>query len=398
MLLELQALLILSVPITTLAEARDVLARGEPLTEVPPDVAREAIAAITPDLVPEEFAELVAIGRLGEDPDELWRALVPIVVARSESSREAVVALAGLATRQLRPGEPPPPVLPAEALEVGQALAREDEEDRVAEAAAILVLPRSTPDDAAWLLEAWVAQGAARRVTALLGALHRVSDPAAIVRHLLAADLGADFARPLADALKRLARDPATADELMEAVSSGAVGPRAAHLRALGGVSLADEERWQRASELVHAFIYAVEDDAAAVPADETAAAVEAGADLLLPRLLPLLPHLALHGRSTAVRVAALEATGRVGYRDAPTIDLLIGLLEDPDGEVARAAYGALLKRSRYRAEHRKEHWVLWRAGVTLPSEPPQSDEERMAEQRRLRAAALVEPPRTNKR
>lgn len=398
MLLELQALLILSLPITTLAEARDVLARGESLTEVPPDVAREAVSAITPDLPPEELIELVAIARLGEEPDELWTALVPVVVGRGASSREAVVALTQLATRTLRPGERPPPALPPEALEVGAELAREDEEDRVAEAAAILVLPRSTPDDAAALLDAWTHAGAARRVTALLGALHRINDPAAIVRHLVARDLDAAFARPLADALKRLARDPATADELLQAVSSGVLGPEAAHLRALGGVSLSDEERWQRASELVLGVIYAVEQDLAAVPVDETAAAVEAAAELYLPQLLPLLPHLALHGRGTAVRVAALEAIGRVGYRDAPTIDLLIGLLEDRDGPVARAAYGALVKRSRYRAEHRKEHWVVWRATVTLPDEPPQSDEERMTEQRRLRAAALVEPPRTNKR
>lgn len=377
--MHLEALLvaIFLAPVTTLAEAREQFARGEPRDPVPVDVAREAAEAIPSGTSAEDLEELAAIARAGGALPELGLGLARVIEDGGFLRNVAILQLSRLAER---------PTLSPQGLRTVLDAGLE-EDDEVALAAAAVAFPQASPADAVELITEWYVADLSARVTAGLPLLRSVREPLEVTRSLVELGLPAIYGTPLAELLRGLAQDPTVADHLLEVVSSGAAGPQGAYLRALGGVSLADEARWHRASELVVSFLVAADEDMASEAAapDVLAAAVGAGADLFVPELLRYLPQLAAPGPRPDVRIAALEAVAKVGYRDGPTIDLLIDLLEDPDREVAIQAHATLVRKSGYRAAHRKELWTTWRKRLTLPDAPPLDDAERMAEQRRIR-------------
>lgn len=352
----------------TLDDVLTALADGEPLPPVvSTDLGREAAERITPSTDLEDLEQLAGLARAGQAWAPLARALLPVVAGDEGTSNRALELLGEVPAQAL------PPTAPPAVIERLVSVSVHDEPGALV--AARLLGRWAPPDVAGALLETWAADGD-ERAGVLVGQLaaNRRGEPCewiAVIAALPAVDV--PWGEPLAQLARELGRRslPA-ADAVLEAVEAGDHGPGAALLRAVGCVPLDDPARWERAREVVAAHLAPhVDPDEPLGP--ELAAAVRAATDLLLDDLPPLLPALARDPRP-AVRVAAVQALLPLGRRDAPTIGLLIELLDDPDGVVAAAAFRVLSKKSGERFPARKALWERWRDRADLPTPGADAD------------------------
>jgi hypothetical protein len=261
----------------------------------------------------------------------------------------------------------------------------DDGQEQTALGAVLLAGPRADPGQLVGFVAAWAPEPTLQpRAERLLGGLSLSRQPLAAFEALLGLDaLPPSLAARRADALRQLVRrSPEVADEALSRGGGveGAGGDSvAAVVRSLGGLRLSDEPRWRRGAELL-AGLLASRD---LTPGLQVAALLAAG-ELLVPEVVALLPA-ALRHADPAVRCAAATTIGLVGYRDGPTVDLLIEALGDPAPEVADAVLAALVKKTGQRLPAQVALWRRYRAAATLPAHPPQSAADRLGSERQLR-------------
>lgn len=384
--------ILLQLTTTTLDDALRSLENGRVPAVVPKHVGREAASRIQPDVEdPQLVHRLARVARQGKAQRELADALLRVATAPGGAPC-ASAALTELAS-----------VPPAELDRVAATLSSEtvhellgsiaELDDGPAAGCIVLLARAAEPFALAELLAEWTAAPKHHpRATRLLEHLARHRAPAECVQALASLDveLPPELWGPAGESLKALVgREPAAADVALQCAGSGEWGPGGAVVRSLGGVWLDDEARWTAAASALTPILHEASDDPGGVRPELIAAAIAAAGDLLLPGIVPLVDWFALHGPSTAVRVAAVRTTAQVGYGDAATIDLLIRLMTDQDALVASAAYAALQRKSGQRAiPMRAEMWHAWRATVELPREAPTPADERLAAERLLRGAS----------
>lgn len=119
---------------------------------------------------------------------------------------------------------------------------------------------------------------------------------------------------------------------------------------------------------------------------DLLVAAIRAAGDLRAPELLPLVPELCRPSAPLPVRLAALQALGDVGARDAWVIDLLLTYISEPR-PVGSTAYTSLLRRAGVRLPHRPLIWQDWRSKTVLPELDPVEHAARLLADRENRYA-----------
>jgi len=160
----------------------------------------------------------------------------------------------------------------------------------------------------------------------------------------------------------------------LEALQQQRWGPGGAVLRSLSALP---PENWDMVRQVVLLFLDNVEEPALLL------AALDCGATLRFDEVLPLADLLARESNRAELRVAAIDAIAQVGYRDAPTMDLLIGLLEADTSAVRESAYKALCRKSGARGlSPEPAIWQLWRRRTALPDEPPVPTAERLERER----------------
>lgn len=354
------------------------------------DVGHAAAARITPfGNDDESLTALATIARRGGAAEHLSAALVSVLADRGSTVARATVLLADLPLYVI------PKQVPESAIDAAVELARSGPEVAVegqAEAGATLVGLWGSPDVVRTLLSELVEAGspqlALRVVTPITS--NQSAKPLDWVDMVAALDptsgtAPAPWTTQLGLVLRDLVlRDTAAADRLAD-VSASNTGPSGALLRALGGSPLDDADRFERARQLVLIYLEAAK--TGEVPTADAVAAIGAGTDLLLAEVALALPTLTAPTNPALVRIAAVRALERVGYRDAPTIDLLIKLLDDADPTVGIAAFEVLrLKSGQTSYTQRKSLWERWRARTTLPESPPDGLEVWLDLQRQLEA------------
>lgn len=377
----LLTLLVFAAPIETLGQALEVVAEGEPLGRVPGPVALEAVAAIRPDTEADDLEKLVQVAKAGGATRELRDALMRLVYDQGQATRAALVALQALPEDVLSaPGAPKaPPTLEPVLYQLALS-----EELTVAGMAFRLVVPLLGEDALVAAVEQ-ADEGRARLFLRL--AADTTAPPAAVVDRLLAADLRPGLGEATGELLRALVhREAKAADALLDRVSGGDLGFEACGLRAVGGVRLSDAARAERAASILQVYLAELTADLQAYPPGVVAATVTASTEQFLPDVLPLLPGVAQSGPGTAARVAAIRAIAQIGYRDAPTVDLLLTLLADKDTVVSSAAWLALRKKTSQDLPNRLERWKAWRERTDLPAAPKVEAEKRLEVQRRNRA------------
>lgn len=380
---------------TAVDEALERLRRGDRPDRVTRDVGLAAcrrIEAESSHLDDPTLRELAQLARAGRSNAELGPALVAVVRSRGVARGAALAELTQLPPECLDEaavGVPDDELLPL------FTFAQEVSDPDTATGALALVVRRSDPSllrEVVALIMTWAEQDEslplARR---LLLELPRTRHPRACLEAI--ASLGLVRAGVLASltsaARELVQQDASAADEALRLVSEGQVGPGGVVLASLGGISLADEQRWLAAAAIIDELVNAAADDPEAVAADHLAAAIDAGSELLVASVVPLLHPLAAAGRTAPLRATALRAMGKLCYRDQVTVDTLIETLSDPQPEVASAAYEALSRRAGVSLPMRADVWRRWRETVALPEVAPWSDEERLAREREMRGRAL---------
>ncbi|MCO5168084.1 MAG: hypothetical protein M9894_17205 [Planctomycetes bacterium] len=369
-------LLLLALDLASVDEALLALERGERLEgRVTPDAALTAAARIGPFTSPAEVTALARVARAGGAEAALGRALVDAVRALGPSAPAAAGALAGAQVHERDAALAAAPAdLPAALLELAGG-------DAPCDPALALLARVATPEELAAAVQRWATADEPALAAGLLRHVGAARRPAATLSLLSLVEVGPELVGPLGDALAALvARDDGAAAEAVARAARGVRGPGGALLRSLGAVGPA---RHEAASALVVEALDELEagDDDLAL-----SAAITAAGELLLPRVLPALPGLAAdQGRARVVRRAAVEALVHVGYRDAPTIELLIGLLRDPDAVVAAEAHRTLLRKAGVRLDARPDLWEAWRRSRPLPEHAPEDDETRLLRERALR-------------
>lgn len=371
--------------VTTADQGLEVLEKGGAPTEVSRAAGREAVSRIEPSMTEDALLRrLVFLARQGKAEAELTQALVTLVEGEGACT---AVALGELA--QSRPADLDRVSATLSPRTVGLLVDLLAEADDPTAFGALELLARVVePAALIVLLDTWSEEEADRpRALRLIGLLERAKGPAELFQAVARMRLSQPLWGPAGDALRALVkRDPATADLALMLAERAEYGAGAIVIRSLGGLWLDDAERLTKAFGVLDLLVTEVQDDLQALTPDLTTAAVETAADLLMPSVVPLLPSLALHGPSSPLRAAAIRAMGKLCYRDAPTVDLLIKLLEDADAGVATAAYETLRAKSGQRTlPMRKDMWDRWRASADLPAEPPTPDAERLDAERALR-------------
>lgn len=368
-------------------EALEVLARGEALEgRVPEEVAREAAARIGAFTREPELDALARVALAGAARVELGRALCDVVRGQGPGDLEAARCLARLpeADRDAVLAAAPAD-LPGWLRTRVEACADEDASAAAEVAGAVEVFARTArPDELALALQAWADGAPAWRARVLLEHVGVARQPASVLALLAEIDVPTHLAGPLGEALAALvSRDEGAAALALEQVALGRWGAGGALLRSLGAVTV---ERQEAASALVVEALAALDLASEDVDDDVVSAVVTAAGELLVWQVVPALPALAAdRARATRVRCAAVHALAHVGYRDAPTIDLLVALLRDPDAAVAAEAHRTLQLKAGVRLDARPALWEAWRRGQSLPEGPPESDEARLRRERELR-------------
>ncbi len=379
--------------LTTLDDALQALSEGQPLEGISAAVADEAVERIRRGTATsgEEVAACARVARAGRR--ELQLALILVeATAHSIDATGHALALAGLSPpiHQLAWSRASDDARPR-ALAALERVALGDDEAGGLAAARVL---GGYADGATTihLLGEWsrrLANGAesdtsdAARTGACIEVLSRREElpPGVIDAITTLSDLGA--AHPLLEgALARLvAREP-VAKQVLDAVRLNRLGPRAVLVRVLDRVPPA---LWPEAGPLA---LSNVESDDPAV----VIASLQAGAGLRQVDLVEIAPQLATD-RATPlpIRLAAIEAWKHVGYPDAPTVEALIALLDDPD---LRAVSGeALSTLTQHEFPPDPLRWRTWFANSDLPDVPPEDAETRLDRAREALARTWA-PPR----
>jgi hypothetical protein len=396
----------------TLDEVLSSSREGEVLraAEVPSSISEQALQRVVRDgafLDGEEAAHLLAVVDLHAPADEaLATALVPLLLATGDEAlvdllvqrlaqtpqaansaagddlrwRDMLLELAELA-----------PFVPDDGDVVAPAEAKADAEivERTAAAAITLLALRLAPLEVVDLCEAWDEDWLLEpRRGHLLLETARLAPPtpelldALLNLHL---PLEPDLFDTVGVAFGQLiVRDEALALRAVELVERGEVGPLAGLLRGLGS---APPALWDRALQVADGLLVGVDpDDADAEDPALLAAALEVGGIHLSAKAAELTLLLVARPRSPIVRRAAARAAADVSYRDAWTIGTLITALEtEREREVCEAIYQALLRKSGTDLPARPAMWRLWVRTQDLPQQPPQSHQDRLAQERNLR-------------
>lgn len=375
--------MLLQVSFADLDEAILAVERMEPIRgRVSRPVAQEAVEAIRRRPEPPRLEALVVVAR--EGPHALL-AQALLALAVEHDAPAAGAALQVLARERASTPWRETLVEPPQGWRSSLETWLHGDEEAAAQAAAELLVLILPPERLPTNLLDLVEQGRldrAHRLLALAGP--ELPRPGEAIGVLLSADVDVRLGATFSDAMARLvARDEAAARTVLEQARQGVWGPAHAVLRSLGQVP---PESWEEAQTVVRGFLDQLGAEGGAEDMDPTIArnAILAAGELLMPELVPILPWLALHGPDVAIRRAALVSIGDVCYCDEGTIDLLIDLLDDP--VVGPDAHAALLKKAGVQLPKRVEMWDSWRRGRALPKEAPVSDDQRLAEQRKLRA------------
>lgn len=376
--------------VTSVEQGLELLEQGIEPDRVRGPVARDAAAAIEPladDL--ELTRRLARLARLGNAHDDLAVALGKILAERGPCMHLAIAELGTLPEPALNAAAGR---LSAESIDVVLATIRDEEDSAAVLGGIALVLPRLPASALAESLQGWALDERDHpKALQVLGHLDRCAEPAEVYSAVANLDLPATLREPTGAALRALLRrDPRVADTALELASQGQWGPGCSVLLSLGGLFLDDEERITRAASIVDSLLAEVaEGGTSGIPADAIAAATTVAGDLFNPSIVPLLSGFARTG-DPIVRVAAIRAIPKVCYRDAPTIDLLIELLSDPNSAVANAAYESLQRKSgQSKIPMVVDMWTRWRASVQLPATAPETNAStRLEADRKSRGAA----------
>ena len=366
--------------LSTLEEARRELGAQQALEgRVPRALARDAAARISARTSAAELRVWGRIARAGGAERELAGALLEVGGQGPRGVRD--VALETL--REL-----PPAALRA-ALGAGpfpRALRfqLEAEVDRLVEAGASqaqlsarlrLLSPVLPPRALGRLLARWDDPEAPGLAALLLDSLRWSLSPGETYAALARARLSAELIEPLGAALARLVAEGAS-EVALRHVELERWGQGSPVLASLVGLPPRrwDEVRRQVLDQLPRGG------DA------HRAAALEVATASLLPEALADARQLAADpARAPRLRRAGLRALVELGYRDAPTLELLVSLLSDAEPSVAGAAHAALLRKGGARLPARPEAWRRWLSAQALPPGPPADRWERLAQQRALR-------------
>ena len=356
------------------------LEAGQVPAQVPHHVAREAALRIDPSLSSRRVRDLAALARQGGTTAPLAQRLVAVVAAGGQAESVALEELGRLPRDEARAA-----VTPLSAERMGSLLqlaARGASPE--AGGALVLLAAQTDPRALVDLLRSW---GDLDDPTSrlLLEELARTPDPERCFMALVDLELSPALLGAAEETLRALvARSPAVAERATVMVERGEHGQGSIVLRSLGGVALSQGPSFERAAAALEALLA----DLDQLPAAAQVAAIGAAGDLLLARLVPLLPALVQRGPPVPVRVAALRACAQVCYRDRPTIERLIGLLDDPQPLVAFAAYEALRRKSGKDLPAEAAMWTRWCEGAELPESAPEPDEVRLERERGLRLKA----------
>lgn len=389
------------VSVVTVDDALRVTREGGSLPAMSRAFGREAAKRLDPRLELDDVEALTRIARQAKALPELGVGLAALLADGDEKLFSYSVGELASLPAEVRDAAALKPHAIERLLEAAHA-----QDPEFAAAAVVLLMPRAQRSSILELFDEWAVQTAMHgRARHLLKQVARAPQPADLFVELAGRTVHRELRADVAAALRALAgRDSACVDAALEMVASGELGAGGEVIRALGAVRFSDEKRWEAAAQLLEGLLAEVEDDLLALDGDVLASTLAASGELLVPAVVPLLPSLALHAASPdVVRAAALEAMGRVCYRDAPTIDLMIGLLDDKSPAVASAAYEALRRRSGQSSlPQRSAMWVQWREQTVLPeqSEDPlarlatqragRASSERLQDQRDARKAAQV--------
>lgn len=378
------SLLLPLLQVVSVDQGLSLLEAGEPLEAVEPSVGKAAAERVAAAPDPLTLHRLSTLARLGGAEAALGRALVRVVAAgQGPLLAGALDEASHLSDDALAAGDLPPVAL-ATLVDLLWSVSPDDGQEQAALGAVLLAGPRADPAQLAGFVAAWAPEPTLRpRAERLVAGLARSRQPLAAYDALLGLELPAPLAAHRTAALVELVRrSPEVADEALtrSGLDPAAGDSVAVVVRSLGGLRLSDEPRWRRGAELLAGLLAARD----LTPGLRAAALLAAG-ELLVPDVVPLLPP-ALRDADPGVRCAAAATIGLVGYRDGPTVDLLIEALADPAPEVADAVLAALVRKTGQRLPAQLALWRRYRAAATLPAHPPQSAAERLGAERRLRA------------
>lgn len=389
MILHAAALIVLlAAPPPRLQELVELARAGKPLGKVSQATAREALVDL--GARPEDVRPRVDVAMAGGAGRQAAAALLGLVHAESPAWSEALAALAAL----------PAPVRQGAVRQafdrLDATLVVEGVDPRLRDGAAQLLVEAVDETALVSRLGQWGGQAETRPAAlALLAACPRSPRPVPLLEALASATLAEELYAPLRQAVHDLALASGEALEVVfHRATVGDRGTGDALLRALGA---APPSRYAQAAPPLVDLLAVFADNPTGVEPMTLAVAVEAAGELLVPELVPLLVPLTARGIPQEVRLRTIEAASRVGYRDQPTISLLIRLLSDPDEKVRLAAWESLKSKSGQRIPAQHEAWQRWLDGAKLPEQPPVTDNaERLTAERAIRLGGR-EPLRSPK-
>jgi hypothetical protein len=361
MTLALTVVVILGSALTSCDAALDALAKNEPLTgRVTASAGKQAAERLPLAKTAGAVAALSRISREAKTEQQLAAGLLAVIAASDARAAEAARQLEALKSDLLAVGQRSDPAAAKRALRV--------------------VVPLLDADDLASLLDHLITTPALRRqATYALQESGQSLQPLATYELLSGLQLSPFFEHMAGDALAELAGRNEKVSTFALELAEGA--PTPAVLRSLSGLR---PEQWEDAMSLL-AVALEIETGA------RLAAAIHSAAELRMPEVVPLLPHLAREGKTSALRIAALRAIPQVSYRDAPTVDLLIELLGDP--LVREESYRALRAKTGVALPLDPNAWQAWRRGFLLPMAPPVPNAERLDKERALLAVVRATTP-----
>jgi hypothetical protein len=375
----------------------DVLAGVDVSGRVEPATGSAALEAIGGHLDDEALTAHVAVARAGRASDHALAEALMLVVSQSGSGSWAAVYELGECPREARLAAarsedalmwaPGVIDLATEAAWPEEGTAVSPSLD-VALGAARLLAPQLTPAELRQLVSDWGWEPPLEPLVVVL--LEEASlahpDPAQVYRELAVAEIGSrSLETALGGALRVLVRrSPDAAEVALDMARSGAWGPGGAVLVSLPALPPSD---WPAASDVLQSALANLSASDPGLDLELTRAVLDAGAALCLPEALWLgLDLLSLEPGALpeGIRGPAITAVAELARKDAATLDLFLGLLEDRERAVVDAAYAGLRRKSGLELPARAEVWRAWRQTQSFP-ELEEDDEERLARELRLR-------------
>lgn len=377
-------ILIAQVNAPGLAEALRAVEAGQADVAFGPDVGAAAAHAVaTRTLAPDELDRYLQVALRGK----AHVALAPHL-GRLLASDGPTLAPALRAAGELGAKERPIMLaaLGAAATRQSISLAWSEEDERVARGAITLLVGASKPPAVLELVQSLIRGELAPRADWALQVIAGLKASPELVALLLEVEreLPPPLHPTLASALVALIdQQPALAAPVVEAIQSRP-SPGL-----LGAAIAMPPDQWDATVSGVMFVITELSPELANLRGkdlDLFVAAINAGADLRVPELLPLLPELCRPTSTTPIRLAGLRAFGELGAKEATIIDQLLLYLPEK-GAIGEAAFASLLKRGT-RLPMRPAMWQDWRTRTPLVVMTPEEHTRRLLGERRARYVA----------